>query len=141
MYSNREDLFFYEMLVHGMSPARTHTAAFFDAVLSIQNSEQAVKFFRGCVQFFLRKNPHLGVARIEQIVRSDIGYCFGEGMPPAMRKMWHSTTGAVHPYFGTSDPDPLTAFVLGLKLGETIQLINEVLDELSQQMLKDLEKN
>lgn len=72
---------------------------FVTSVLKIGGDREAAQRFYGRELAWLRKN-HPEVTDPEAVLQSNIGWCFGEGMPIATRKMWVELTGAVHPGFG-----------------------------------------
>ena len=91
------------------------------AVMTIDNKADAALFYRGYVEWL--KNPPPGVEKNEidnpeQVAKSNIGWCFGEGMDDKMIEMWNKVTGASHPVFGSMTPTPEEAFQAGMKLGE-----------------------
>jgi len=91
------------------------------AVMAIDNKTDAALFYRGYVEWL--KNPPPGVEKNEidnpeQVAKSNIGWCFGEGMDDKMIEMWNKVTGASHPVFGSMTPTPEEAFQAGMKMGE-----------------------
>ena len=93
---------------------------FMQAVLSIQGSMEALDFVHQEVARMKEEHPEekdpLGV------LRSNIGFCFGEGMSIPHRRMWAAVCGAEHPGFGPEytnrDFTPEEAFQAGVRLAE-----------------------
>jgi hypothetical protein len=77
----------------------TTIGKFIEAVLYIGNNREAAQAFYAKEIGWLREH-HPEVTDPDAVLRSNIGWCFGEGMPVATRKMWRDATGAVHPGFG-----------------------------------------
>lgn len=74
---------------------------FIRAVLDIDNKEDAERFIRGYMEW-LKEQPDLDERGPEFVMRSNIGWCFGEGMKPERIAMWNKVCGATHPVFGTA---------------------------------------
>ena len=92
-----------------------------DAVFRIRNPEDAARFYRGYVEYLKTKVDLDPGGSAEQIAKSNIGFCFGEGMPSKLIAMWIKVCGATHPVFGTTLPTPEEAFRLGQKMGEKMR--------------------
>jgi len=71
---------------------------FYQRVLRVHNAEDARRFFQGEVDWLRKNCPK--VEDPEDMVRSNIGWVFGEGMKLEDRRMWRDTCGAEHPGFG-----------------------------------------
>ena len=83
------------------------------AVFSIYTKEDALSFYEGYVKY-LEKFPE-NKDKAGQIARSNIGWCFGEGMKPDLIRMWSEVCNASHPIFGRVMPTAEEAFSLGAK--------------------------
>ena len=95
-----------------------HTiGALIGAVLQITTEADAQEFYHG----YLAHQRQFKIANHtpEQVVRMNIGWCFGEGMPPDQIAMWSRVCGASHPVFGTTLPTPEAAFAAGVAAGAT----------------------
>lgn len=55
----------------------------------------------------------------EAVARSNIGWCFGEGMGEERLKMWVEACDAAHPVFGQVIPSPSEALRLGYEYGRS----------------------
>jgi len=100
-------------------PEGMHTIGdFISAVFKINNKADAALFYRGYLEWLskLPKKEKSGKLTDEQVAKSNIGWCFGEGMDSKMIKMWNKVTGAAHPIFGAMTPTPEEAFKAGMKL-------------------------
>ena len=99
------------------------TGALISAVMSIGNAAQARAFYEGYVEWTLAyqvahsATKHLPVT---EVVRSNIGWCFGEGMDPQRVEMWVTVCGARHPFFGVTKPTVDEAFEAGVAAGEAM---------------------
>jgi hypothetical protein len=73
----------------------TEMVDFITQVLRIENPAAARRFFDERVTFLRTNHPeiHDPVAAMQR----DIGWCFGEGMVLAKRRMWTDAVGAIHP--------------------------------------------
>lgn len=93
---------------------------FISAVMAINNSFDAKRFYQGYVTFMsclpaeVRDSKHTP----EEVAKSNIGWCFGEGMPQERIVMWRRVCGASHPVFGSMaiPPSPREAFQAGQKM-------------------------
>ena len=81
------------------------------AVLSIASPRVAVKFYEGYLEYLQIRGKSRG--RAEEIARSNIGWCFGEGMAPSRVEMWVETCQAYHPIFGSTIPTAQEAYKTG----------------------------
>lgn len=100
-------------------PEGVHTIGeFISAVFSVENAEDAKEFYDGYLEY-LHKLPELE-GDPERIARSNIGWCFGEGMASEKIRMWNEVCGASHPVFGTGIPSAEEALKAGMKIGESI---------------------
>lgn len=126
--------FFQKMTSHekGMS-------VLISAVLGIKKEEDMKLFFEGYVMFLIKTYPERPLKENERIARSNIGWCFGEGMNPHRKALWNKVTGAAHPIFGMSDPSPSEAFHLGCKLGERMKFEKEC-EQILAKELEELKK-
>lgn len=80
--------------------------------------ERAALFYEGYVQWQMEQEPEAGREEAERIVRSNIGWCFGEGrMTDEEKRIWHEVVGASHPIFGTATPTPEEALKAGIERG------------------------
>ena len=55
-------------------------------------------------------------APVDEILKQNIGWCFGEGMAPEIVRMWQEGVGAFHP-FGLDVKTPDEALEAGMKYG------------------------
>jgi hypothetical protein len=82
-------------------PLDCHTVGdLMSAILSIDNDDDARRFFEGAVADIQWQIDHgLWQGHNDAITsaQSNIGWCYGEGMPPERVAMWRRVTGAVHP--------------------------------------------
>ena len=90
---------------------------FITAVLRIKDSVAARRFFTEYVEE-LRKMPNAPEDPVDT-ARSNIGWCFGEGMDLDTREIWRRECGAYHPAFGEMRTNP--TFEEALQLGMRIQ--------------------
>lgn len=92
-----------------------HTlGAFVHAVMAIHNEAVAKDFWQGYIQWMGNTYPETDA---QNVCRSNIGWCFGEGMPEKDRAMWIRVCDASHPVFGQAKVTPKQAFAAGLELG------------------------
>jgi hypothetical protein len=68
---------------------------FIGAVLRVHDAVEARRFFETELAELRSKHPE--VTKPELVLRSNIGWCFGEGMPVHERQMWAEICGAEHP--------------------------------------------
>ncbi len=96
-------------------PVGEHTIGeFINAVLRVETEAQAKEFYAGYLAY--QSGYHPGDPKEdERVARSNIGWCFGEGMAPDRVAMWSRIVGASHPVFGSMIPSPSQAFSLGKK--------------------------
>ncbi len=73
--------------------------SFISAVMKVPADRAAMRRFFETEVAWVRDH-HPEVADPDRMLRSNIGWCFGEGMPLATRKLWAEETGAEHPGFG-----------------------------------------
>ena len=85
--------------------------AFVSAVMKIENPSDAKDFWDGYLIHQTAASPDLDA---RDTCRSNIGWCFGEGMANERKQMWIEVCGASHPVFGTMTPTPEEAFQAGL---------------------------
>jgi hypothetical protein len=91
------------------------------AVLKIDNPEDALRFYRGEVariQAEIDTGTWESKCTAEQGASWNIGWCYGEGMSSERIQMWVDATNASHPVFGTIMPTPEAAYTAGLAAGE-----------------------
>lgn len=88
------------------------------AIMAVDNADDARRFYAGYLEELQRRDDLTRPA--EEIVRANIGWCFGEGMPSERIAMWVESTGSAHPIFGTmaTPPTPEEALEAGRRLGE-----------------------
>ena len=88
-----------------MSVAQS-TSNFVTEVKAIPCSDRpaARAFYEGHVASLRRSHPDLDA---EKVARSNIGFCFAEGMSVAARQMWRDVCGAEHPGLGPRYTDDL----------------------------------
>ncbi|KKL19293.1 hypothetical protein LCGC14_2466930, partial [marine sediment metagenome] len=79
----------------------------------------AKKFYQGYLGF-LEQFPETKGDK-ERVARSNIGWCFGEGMTPDKIKMWSTVCEASHPVFGTTVPTSEEALEAGIKHGKKLR--------------------
>lgn len=102
----------------------TTVTGLISAVLKIDNPEDAIRFYEGYVEFLSFKiGSHPATVedartRAERIARSNIGWCFGEGMTEERMAMWATATGATHPVFGQGKLTLEEIFKRGVEMGE-----------------------
>lgn len=88
------------------------------AVLSIDNAYDARDFYEGLVEYY--SSLPLGAIKrsADEVARSNIGWCFGEGMAAARRAMWREVCDAAHPVFGAMEtsPTPEEALQAGIEM-------------------------
>jgi hypothetical protein len=84
------------------------------AIMAVDNDADARRFYDGYVVSIreVGKTKELPA----DVARSNIGWCFGEGMEPDRIAMWRRVCDAVHPVFGTYEtpPTPAQAFDAGV---------------------------
>ena len=104
-----------------------HTiGALTSAILSIDDPAQATAFHEGYLEWqralLLAAHPSDGgrFEAPEEIVRFNIGWCFGEGMDPQRVEMWVAVCDARHPVFGVTKPTADEAFEAGIRMGEAM---------------------
>ncbi len=101
-------------LQYYQSQAGNSIGDFISAVLKIDNDRDARRFYEGAIKSLERYSK---VNNPKEIVNSNIGWVFGEGMSADRIMMWCRVSGAAHPVFGTTLPTPAEAFKLGLQMG------------------------
>ena len=87
---------------------------FVSAVLKIDNEKDAAEFAREYLQWLTERQ---GGFEPYDVMRSNIGWCFGEGMRQERIEMWNRVCNASHPLFGTTKPSVEQALAMGLSLG------------------------
>ena len=88
------------------------------AVMAIHDEEIARAFYKGHVLWLRNSYPQPDP---EATVRSNIGWCFGEGMPSKDKAMWIRVCNASHPVFGQADITDEEAFRAGTTLAQREQ--------------------
>lgn len=68
---------------------------FVRAVLAIQDAGEARAFYDSYIVWLDARPDRL--TTVEGVARSNIGWCYGEGMTPEHIAMWKQATGAAHP--------------------------------------------
>lgn len=99
------------------TPERHTIGDFMGAVMAIDKPEHARLFFDGYIEQLTEVYGKSKTAATS-IARSNVGWCFGEGMPKKQMDMWVAACEASHPVFGTAMPTAVQAFEAGLKMGE-----------------------
>lgn len=91
---------------------------FIRAVLGIDNPEDARRFRDGYLEVMTANG--VTPERQQELASSNIGWCYGEGMPSERIAMWVEATQASHPVFGTMlvRPTAEEALEAGKRLGE-----------------------
>jgi hypothetical protein len=83
-------------------PTDVHTVGdLVGAIMSIDNADDARRFYEGAVediQAQIDAGTWDGRDSAEAAARSNIGWCYGEAMPPDRVTMWRLVTGAEHPW-------------------------------------------
>jgi hypothetical protein len=72
------------------------------AILAIHNAEEAKEFHTGYIKWLKENHPKVNA---HKVAGTNIGWCFGEGMPYEDRAIWREL-GIVHPYLGPMIVDP-----------------------------------
>jgi hypothetical protein len=94
--------------------------AVMQAVLAIDNAEDARTFYWGYVGYLCTQAPHPQYTP-EEIVASNIGWCLGEGMSRERIRMWEQM-GVMHPVLGSLEG--LSAeqiFARGMAFGKALR--------------------
>jgi hypothetical protein len=92
---------------------------FVGAVLAIDNEADAAAFAERYLEW-LRERPN-GKYSPEQLLKDNIGWCFGEGMSSDRIAMWNKICGASHPVFVTQRPTVEQAIEAGFKMAEAMK--------------------
>ena len=88
---------------------------FISAVCRIDNEADAKQF---AVEYLEWLKLHAdGKHKPEDVLRANIGWCFGEGMSQERIEMWRKVCNASHPFFGTTLPSMDQALAIGRGLG------------------------
>lgn len=91
----------------------------FGAVLAIHEPVAAKQFYQDYIEWAMRyaEPKYQTPDGAQELVRSNIGWIFGEGMPQEDIDMWAEVTGSMHPVFGPMNQSltPEEAFDAGLK--------------------------
>jgi hypothetical protein len=108
-----------------------HTiGTFIKAVFMVGNEKDAREFIEGEIAYILKnstdpmlhqEDPKMNRLEAIKIARSNIGWCFGEGMDKEKIAMWIKATQSSHPVFGTRIPTSDQAFNAGKKIGKAIR--------------------
>jgi len=93
---------------------------FVSAVCSIHDKEEALAFVESYRAYLIAHPPENG-ADPADLIMFNIGWCFGEGMRPQDRLMWHGVCGARHPVFGMETPSFKDALMTGVSMGQAIK--------------------
>jgi hypothetical protein len=82
-------------------------------VLEIDNERDARAFAEAYGEWIARTYPK---ESWQEVLRANIGWCFGEGMTQERVDMWVRVCGASHPIAGTKlDTTPDQAFAAGME--------------------------
>lgn len=93
---------------------------FVTEVLSIKDEQSARNFVEEYLRW-LQRHPHPEETHTpEQLMRANIGWCFGEGMEDRYQAMWIKVCGASHLIFGVNMPSTEEALKVGMELGRKI---------------------
>lgn len=92
-----------------------------NAVFKITEPKEARHFYNGYIQWLRGRKDREATAEIT--AQCNIGWCFGNGMPPWQQIMWNEVTGADHPIFGMAlakEPRPTSREIIesGRRIGE-----------------------
>ena len=88
--------------------------------LGLNAAKTAKEFREGYIPWLVENYSHdLQGTTGEEVANSNIGFCFGEGMPEADRAIWRAL-GAVHPWLGSMEKEthPLDAINSGYGRGK-----------------------
>lgn len=104
-------------MTHPLFDASHTIGDLYNAVLAIHDANDARAFYVDYVAW-LEVQPDLSHSA-DAVAKANIGWLFGEGMPPENIRMWVEVCGASHPIFGTMQPRPTPeqAFKAGLERG------------------------
>jgi hypothetical protein len=94
-------------MTHPLFQGKHNIGDLIDAVLGIHTPSEALSFYNDYVEWIRALRAKKTVAfdpssTPEDTARSNIGWCFGEGMPEQDVVMWSTAVGASHPVFGTA---------------------------------------
>jgi hypothetical protein len=98
--------------------ARHTIGDFIRAVMAVTDEANAAKFYEGYLAYLEARPDREQPA--EEVAKSNIGWCFGEGMKPEHRTMWQNVCNAEHPVFGARTPTPEEAFDAGVAAGKEL---------------------
>ena len=93
---------------------------FIRKVFAVKTEEAAKKFFdseMAGIQAQIDAGTWKCRCSAVEAARSNIGWCFGEGMSDDRIAMWVRACKASHPVFGTARPSPQEAFEAGNRVG------------------------
>lgn len=96
------------------------------AVLGIDDEADAKGFYDGYLEHMNsvpEEKRQWNGKTAEEVVRSNIGWCFGEGMTVTQRAMWVKVCDASHPVFGRMEIEPSGAEALakGIAVGKRMR--------------------
>lgn len=116
---------------HGWSkrsaPAGVHTIGdLISVIMDVDNDDDARRIFEGHrddIQAQMDGGKWQGQGTAEDAAKSNIGWCYGEGMAADRREMWIRVTNAAHPVFGKTMPtDPAEMFAAGVRAATSEQV-------------------
>jgi hypothetical protein len=100
------------------SPIEYTIGDFIRACMEIDTESDAQRFYTGYVENMTKHGTtsHDPV----DVARSNIGWCFGEGMAPKKIAMWRQVCDAAHPVFGSYEKPPTLqeSYDAGLTIGK-----------------------
>ena len=85
------------------------------AARKVHDDKEALAFWQGYLRWMRNAYPDSDAA---SVCRSNIGWCFGEGMPTQDKDMWVRVCNASHPVFGQASVTPEQAFAAGIAQGK-----------------------
>jgi hypothetical protein len=92
------------------------------AIMAIDSINSARSFYEGYVEWLLDNAEFESQSDAERVAKSNIGFCYGEGMSPDRIAMWKEACSAEHLLFGATMPTPEEAFAEGVKRGSMSKL-------------------
>lgn len=112
--------FFYEKV--GADETNRYTIGqFIRAVLAIDNPADALRFYRGEIEHHAKDEELCKKYSPPDAAKSNIGWCYGEGMITEHVQMWCDVCGASHPVFGKQIPDYAEAMNEGIAMGQKLR--------------------
>lgn len=108
--------YFQELIdKHGGDDGKITVGTLMAAIFSIHDAAHAHAFYEGYLEW--QRAHHADAGPPEDVCKSNIGWCFGEGMSAEDREMWSAVCDAAHPVFGTRVPTAQEAFAAGVTDG------------------------